>query len=412
MFSRFIKRWEIVPSTGSHFDVLDGLRGMAILLVVAFHTLYINPAHGVGARLAGYVIAAGWMGVPIFFVLSGFLISYPFFQRRQADPQFWHQRGYARRRLAKILPPFYLSIVLFLGFYWMQFHDPAYLNSAWKWATGLANFVLIPVDFNLSYWSLLVESHFYLMLPLLFWLTRGRTVRTTTVILFLILFTVPLMARHFTWPTGIYVWPDYQDTVTKQLQLGLARFPCQLDYFAWGVAFAGVYVALGAVREQVRALSLFGYAGAALLLVTLVCWGLWARQFDIRAHPTRWSVELSHFLPALAAMLLLFFVFDPQSLGARVFGWAPLRFTGIISYEWFLFHGPVVNWFQAQFPGQTHGSVLAYAWKTLVPLAVTFGFSVLVYRWFSLPILNRVRDGLKPPKSGNLRPPGHGDGQS
>jgi peptidoglycan/LPS O-acetylase OafA/YrhL len=390
-----LKRWEIIPSSGSHFDVLDGLRGMAILLVVAYHTLYTNPADGLLSRLAGYVIVAGWMGVPIFFVLSGFLISHPFFQKREADPRFWHQRGYIRRRVAKILPPFYLSIILFIIFYWWQFRDPAYVTSAWKWATGLANFVQIPVAFNLSYWSLLVESHFYILLPLLFWLTRGRTVRTTTVVIFLILFAAPMIARHFTWPAGLYVSPEYTDPLARQLALAQTRFPCQLDYFAWGVAFAGVYVALGAAREKLGALSLFGYAGVALLAVSLLFWGLWAKQFDIRGHPTRWSVEISHLLPPLAAMLMLFFVFDPRSLGARLFGCAPLRFTGIISYEWFLFHGPIVNWFH-EHTGPTHGSVLAYAWRTLVPLAVTFGFSVLVYRWFSLPILNRVRDGLKP----------------
>jgi peptidoglycan/LPS O-acetylase OafA/YrhL len=392
-----LKRWEIVPSTGSHFDVLDGLRGVAILLVVAYHTLYTNPAYGVLSRMAGYIISAGWIGVPIFFVLSGFLISFPFFQKRWVDPRFWYQPGYARRRIAKILPPFYLSILLFIPFYWLRFHDTAYLDSAWKWATGLANFVQIPVAFNLSYWSLIVESHFYIMLPLLFWLTRGLNVRTTTVILFLILFTVPLLARYFTWPAGLYTCPDQADMLAKQLNLEQTRFPCQLDYFAYGVAFAGVYVALGAAREQVRALSLFGYAGVALMLVTLIFWGLWRKQFDIGEHPTRWSVEISHLLPALAALLLLFFVFDPASLGARLFGCTPLRFTGIISYEWFLFHGPVVNWFH-QNTGPTQGNLLAYAWRTLVPLLVTFGFSVLVYRYFSLPILHRVRDHLKSKK--------------
>ena len=183
-----LKRWEIVASTGSHFDVLDGLRGVAILLVVSFHGLYTNSESGMAAKLAGYVIAAGWMGVPIFFVLSGFLISYPLFQKRRTNPLFWYQRGYAWRRVGKILPPFYLSILLFIPFYWWQFHDPAYLSSAWKWALGLGNFIPISPYFNGVYWSLLVESHYYILLPILFWLTRGLSVRKTGGILFLILF--------------------------------------------------------------------------------------------------------------------------------------------------------------------------------------------------------------------------------
>ena len=67
-----LKRWEITTSTGSHFDVLDGLRGMAILLVVAFHTLYVNPAWGFLARLFNWgIIQAGWMGVPVFLCCPG-----------------------------------------------------------------------------------------------------------------------------------------------------------------------------------------------------------------------------------------------------------------------------------------------------------------------------------------------------
>lgn len=391
-----LKRWEIKASTGSHFDVLDGLRGMAILLVVAYHTLYTNPAHGMLARVAGYIIAAGWMGVPVFFVLSGFLISYPFFQRRETDPQFWYQRGYIWRRTAKILPPFYLSILLFIGFYWLQSLDTPYVKSALLWAAGLGNFVVVEPVFNGSYWSLIVESHFYILLPLLFWFTRGLTLRTTTVILFLVLFTVPLVARHFTWPAGLLVSPEYADPLGRYLSMALARFPCQLDYFAWGVAFAGIYVALGAVREKLGPLSILGYAGMALLLVALVFWGYWGGQFDIRGHPTRWSVEIAHLLPALAAVLLLFFVFDPACLGSRFFSQGWLRFTGIISYEWFLFHGPVVAWFH-EHTGPSHGDWLAYAWRTLMPLALTFAFSALVYRYFSLPILHQVRDRLKRP---------------
>ncbi|MGB8167440.1 MAG: acyltransferase, partial [Chthoniobacteraceae bacterium] len=252
-------KWEIQSSTGSHFRVLDGLRGVAILMVVVYHSCYTNPAAGMVSRLTGYAITAGWMGVPIFFVLSGFLISYPFYRKRRENPQFWYQRGYATRRLAKILPPFYLSILLFMGFYWWQFHDPAYLESAWKWGTGLANFMAIPVPFNLSYWSLLVEAHFYVMLPLMFWLTRGLDVSRTALILFATLFFVPLLARHFTWPIGLYVMPIYSDPEAKHLALELARFPCMLDYFAWGVLLAGVYTAVEKVREHLRALSLLGY---------------------------------------------------------------------------------------------------------------------------------------------------------
>jgi peptidoglycan/LPS O-acetylase OafA/YrhL len=400
-----LKKWEITASTGRHFDVLDGLRGVAILIVVAFHTLYTNPAHGLLARGAGYIIAAGWMGVPIFFVLSGFLISYPFFRGRNTDPRFWCPTGYAKRRLAKIVPPFYLSIVLFLGLFWWLYRDPAYFTSAWKWATGLANFTAIPISFNPSYWSLIVEAHFYLLLPVLFWLTRGLSVRPTTVLLFLLFFAVPLVARFLSWPPGLYVLPSYDTDLAKEISLKLTRFPCHLDYFSWGVAFAGVFVLLAPAREHLRGLSIFGYLGVLLMAVTLLLWGFWGERFLIRAQPTRWSIEIGHLLPAVATLLMLFFTFDPDCRGSRWLSAPWLRFTGIISYEWFLFHGPVVGWFHGHF-GATHGSVLAYGCRTVVPLAITYIFSVFLYRWFSLPILSRVRGPVT--STGDQKPASNG----
>jgi len=214
------------------------------------------------------------------------------------------------------------------------------------------------------------------------------------VIIFFILFLVPLVARQLTWPEGLLVLPNGPSPQADRVEMELARFPCELDYFAWGVAFASVYVGLRPVLEKVRALSLFGYMGAMLLSVTVVLWGYWTHQFGIRANPTRWSVELSHLLPALGAFLLLFFVFNAGCLGSRLLAMAPLRFTGLISYEWFLFHGPVVGWFLSH-TGHTNGSIMAYAWRTVVPLVLTFGFSVLVYRYFSLPVLNRIREKSK-----------------
>jgi peptidoglycan/LPS O-acetylase OafA/YrhL len=366
------------------------LRGVAILLVVMSHAFYSNPESGFLARRAAELIEAGWMGVPIFFVLSGFLISLPYFQKRQNDPQFWDQRGYAWRRAGKILPPFYLSIVLFAAFFAWSEHDVGYWRSALIWASGLGNFTLTQPSFNEYYWSLLVEAQFYIVLPLLIWVLRGWNVERLAVGMFLILFLVPLAVRGLTWPTRVNSFAGSD----REMAMLLKRFPTQLDYFGWGVLLAGIFTTVKPALEKLRALALLGYAGGALLVVGMFFWGAWERMFDMRAHPTFWSDELRHLLPAVAAFLMLFFIFDPRTFGARVLcaGW--LRFTGIISFEWFLFHPPVCHWFLIH-NGHSQGNLLAYAWKTLVPVAATFIFSALVYRYFSLPILNKIRDHVK-----------------
>jgi len=377
-----IKRWEVQSSTGKHFDVLDGIRGVAILMVVAFHTFYTNPTSNEIVLAVGGLIGAGWIGVPIFFVLSGFLISYPFFRARSDDVGFWYQRGYVRRRVGKILPPYYLSIALFGAYYYLRYADVAYLRAALQWALGFANFIPTECRFNASYWSLLIEVHFYILLPVLFLVTRGLKTRKTAVWLFAILFVVPLIVRQITWPA-----PGAGKDAIAFL---MSRFPCQLDYFAWGVLFSGMFVALGTRRDEMRTWIYFGYFGMTLLIVSLSCWALWSRLFEISSHPTRWSVEAFHLLPSLAAFFLLFFVFDPQCAGVRLLSHPWLRFIGIVSYEWFLLHQPIVYLFQDVI-GQTRGNLLFYFLKTIVPLILTFGLSVMIYRYFSLPLMNRIR---------------------
>jgi peptidoglycan/LPS O-acetylase OafA/YrhL len=386
--------WEVKSSTGNHFDVLDGLRGIAILLVVMLHTFYTNPDHGVFAWALGYFITVGWVGVPIFFVLSGFLISQPFFSKRHTHPQFWYPPGYARRRIGKIVPPFYFSILFFIVFYWIRFQDPAYLYSAGKWALWLGNFISIKPLFNGPYWSLMVEAQFYLLLPLLFLLTRGSSSRNTALILFALLFLAPLITRQLTWPAGLLVMPDWDNPVALSLNHALDRFPCHLDYFAYGVLFAGLYAALGQHTPQLRALGLLGYLGIGLLLLYIFFWCVWSHEYDIRAHQTRWSLEFNHLLPGLAGFFLLFFVFDPECLGSKILGFSWLRFIGIVSFEWFLFHWPFCNLMKDKI-GYTHGSLALFLLKTVFPLALSFGLAVVVYRWFSLPILNRVRQSVK-----------------
>lgn len=381
-----MKQWEIKSSTGKHFDVLDGIRGVAILFVVAYHTFYVNPNSGSLIRAIGGVVETGWIGVPIFFVLSGFLISYPFLRGRATNPRFWYQSGYARRRIGKILPPFYLSIVIFTLYYYLRFSDPAYFRAAWQWAVGVPNFIQPAANFKASYWSLIVEAQFYILLPFLFFFTRGLKPKRTAIFLFLLLFTGSLIARQCVWPLA----PQ-----KEQVQFLTSRFPGQLDYFAWGVLFSGLFVSLSPVRDEMRKLSRFGYLGLILLVLSIGLRIVCVQLLDINEHPKRWSIEFFHLLPAVATFFILFFVFHAGSFGSRVLGHGGLRFIGIVSYEWFLFHQPVVALFHDEI-GDTRGNIVLYAAKTILPLALTFGFSVIVYRFFSLPLMNRIRGKTLP----------------
>ena len=93
-----------------HSPALDGLRGLAILLVLALHLTIIKPVTAVDQAITS-VLHAGWMGVDLFFVLSGFLITGILIDSRGSDRYFL--TFYARRTL-RIVPLYYL--VVFVSF--------------------------------------------------------------------------------------------------------------------------------------------------------------------------------------------------------------------------------------------------------------------------------------------------------
>src|SRR5262249_5365783 len=78
----WLDRWHVNPSLNKEYDFIDGLRGIAILMVVACHLIYVNPVSAALTRFVGAVATEGARGVTLFFALSGFLISWPFWRRK------------------------------------------------------------------------------------------------------------------------------------------------------------------------------------------------------------------------------------------------------------------------------------------------------------------------------------------
>jgi peptidoglycan/LPS O-acetylase OafA/YrhL len=379
-----MNHWEAKTGTGQHFGMLDGIRGIAILMVVMFHTFYTNPEHGALSRFVGNALGAGWMGVPIFFVLSGFLISYPFFLKKNKDANFWYQKGYIRRRIGKIVPPFVLSIIFFATAYYLCTGDVQYWHTAGRWAMGIYNFVYPPENFPVTYWSLIIEAHFYILLPLLFLFTRGLRLERTTLLFFCLFLALPFISRQLSWPANA------QALTGDQIRFTMNRFPGALDYFGWGILFSGILASGRISGNMQRRFGLLGYLGLAMLAITICSFAICNPLFDLHQHPQRWNIETFHLLPSVSTFLMLFFLFDPDSPGARLFSLRWLRFIGLVSYEWFLFFLPPV-WLFRDYFGQTNGSIGMYLLKTLLPFALTFGVAVVTYRFYSLPLMNRIR---------------------
>ncbi len=151
---------------------LDGLRGIAILLVLFRHGVrpFDHPASG-GFPIAGYdamtPMLNGWMGVDLFFVLSGFLVTFHIL-RRWGERFRWSDVGdYCTKRMLRIVPAYYAFL-----FFVVAGGVPGYVVAS----DGLRQQVLyhvlflqdyIPSQIVVAFWSLGVEEKFYFLIPLL-----------------------------------------------------------------------------------------------------------------------------------------------------------------------------------------------------------------------------------------------------
>ena len=362
-------QWFLAPSSGAHLDVADGLRGLAILMVVVFHGFYYNPEGPKWEIGIARLIGTGWIGVPIFFVLSGFLISLPFFRGRAQDESFWYPPGYFTRRLVKIMPPFYLVIKAGAG-----------------WAIGVPHFKfsLKSFEFDLSFWSLWVEVGFYVVLPLLFFALRGSSVKVAGWTLFWILLAVPFGSR--------LLFRSIQTNATEIFFL-TNRFPNSLDGFAWGVLFGAYYISKPKDSDW-RSYGRLGYLGLLLLIGSILVFAAWAQWWPESYLLSSGFIETRHLLPTVAAFFLLFLIFHNQCWLARFFSSPALKFLGIVSYEWFLIHQPLQREFR-EWMSSAHGSPLRFLMIIAMPTLAALGLAILIYYNFSLPLLRWGRNRVK-----------------
>lgn len=173
-------------ASGDRVPVLDGIRGIAILLVMFFH-FWENGTTRFGQplwlRLYAYIAGMGWTGVDLFFVLSGFLITGILYDARNSRHYF---RVFYGRRTVRIFPLYYAALIFFfvlVPFLLAHVHhgvsaamrDSIYTTPvaklfAWcyviNWYEGLKGWSAIPHPLQ-HFWSLAIEEQFYLVWPLL-----------------------------------------------------------------------------------------------------------------------------------------------------------------------------------------------------------------------------------------------------
>lgn len=314
---------------------LDGLRGLAALSIFLFHVwLYTMPVPAASNRstLGDYAAHELRLGVVVFFVLSGFLLSRPWYGAALEGRRPPNLLRFVRARAARIAPAYYAALIGSIVLLWglagtpgLRLPPVAELPLFFVFAQNLSPGTVLKLDPPM--WSLAVEMSFYALLPLLGWLAvllpRRRSVQAL----------VPLAligaGLAFNWSIAGH-------------QLGLTfskSLPAMVPYFA-----LGMLAAIALHRRTIGAPARRGLIAAGLLLVAADATLKAAAPAGVGGLP---SVDLNHVfivirdLPSAVgfALLITGLAAAPRS---RVLGSRVMRALGAISYPLYLWHVPVL----------------------------------------------------------------------
>ena len=303
----------VVPGPGRHIPALDGIRGLAILMVIWFHLFQMIPELSqISPRVLSLTSRLGQNGVDLFFVLSGFLITGILLDTREKPRYF--QNFFARRTL-RIFPLYYLTLLLAMGATWAMSTDHRGAASDWWMWTYLSNVPPTFSDRSVAYphfWSLAVEEQFYLVWPILIWFCGMRYTKALCI-------------------ACIVAAPVSRWWLVENGYSGFYLMPCRMDALACGGLLA---VLLRTVPDPRRLKKPFLLAAAAALLVGAVL-------FPLVSGKGIASVQvLKHTLPAvlstsLVGLTVISFGNSPLN---RVFSLKSLQTIGQISYCLYLVH--------------------------------------------------------------------------
>jgi peptidoglycan/LPS O-acetylase OafA/YrhL len=316
------------------WPALDGLRGVAILLVLAAHSDLIH------------VYVAGMVGVSLFFVLSGFLITYLLLVESD-DTGGVNLRAFYGRRALRLLPAlavYLVGIAVLMSILGLAL--PIW-DMSWPPAVYLANYVQIAgqdIYAHRHLWSLAVEEHFYLVWPVLVMLGATKRVKTLAV----------LVVGLLLWRLGVGIFNPmwaYHATDTNAYALGLGCLLAVAYYQGWRIRLHRRTAEAGVIL--LAALSLVPIKGLDHLY------------------------EIGVWLPPVAASVAAVCVLAAIELSPAFLHSASVRWFGAISYSLYLWHAPLL-----QIPYLANTTL-----TRLGAVLIAIGIAWMSWRWIERPIL-------------------------
>ncbi|MFD1158563.1 acyltransferase family protein [Roseovarius aestuarii] len=329
---------------------IDGLRSVAVLPVILFH--------------AGYsFFSGGYVGVDVFFVISGYLITTILIDEREKGT--YSLLGFYERRARRILPALFLVLICTIPFAWRwippdPFEDYARsLSYAAMFISNIhflekSSYFDVGAEFRplLHTWSLAVEEQYYLLFPLVLWV-QGSFMRRKFLIVFLLLSALSI---------GLAEW-------------GWRNYPTENFFFSpsrlWELLAGSICAAILFNRAQMRN-DVLALAGLLMIAGCVVFYN------EAVPFPSVYTI-----VPVLGTALIILFA-DKTTLTARFLSLSPLVGIGLISYSAYLWHQPLFAF--ARIRSVNEPSTLLMSSLALASLVLAY----LTWRFVETPFRRRV----------------------
>lgn len=308
-----------LPGPGTHLPALDGLRGLAVILVVVFHIFQVEPAPGAGLpRLLYLATRLGQTGVDLFFVLSGFLITGILVDTKDAPRYF---RNFYGRRTLRIFPLYYGTLALGLLVLPRLFGPRDLgLHPAWLWTytTNLPMAAGAEATWFGHFWTLAIEEQFYLIWPAVVFLF-GRTALMRICLGCIAGAAASRVLAESVGLSSFSFTPCRMDALTLGAWLALAaRGPSGMR--GWPKIALGVILATGLVMAPIY-VAKTGEGSASIQVV-------------------KYTVQAVFY----GAVLALAVTAGPSTWAGRALTLAPLRAIGRYSYGLYVYHPFLIAW--------------------------------------------------------------------
>lgn len=348
-----------------HIKWLDGLRGLAIVLVLIGHFF-----------IKYYICNAGWIGVNLFFILSGYLITGRLFWHAVKDGGRFYFRNFYGRRVLRIFPLYYACLIAFFvilpflygkySFYFGRLYEEQW----WYWAY-LSNWRIVlqmyPDNHILdTLWSLAVEEQFYLVWPFLFLYMAWADRKIVIGCLWLLSIVVRVLSHQ---PYFLYY-----NTLTAAEPLLMGALLCILEkegrlpldgsfviclVVAAILGLTGIFAVNGDLTNTNEGLMRWGYTGVDILLTFLLY------KLIVKGMGTEWL--------------------------RGIFSWRWLRWMGERSYGFYIFHWFILQMLVAKWYAMGRASGMEDGIASIISTAGGILLMLVLgscsYRYFERPLL-------------------------